>query len=545
MVFTRSQKRRINDDADDSELVSPKKLRFSDTESEFETETDTEVSEYSITDESEEDSDWCEESDSEEDSEEENIGSYKKIINILRRDNPEIYRNFKPIEKELKRRNPNIIKIITSDMSIQDKTNLIELCEIYYNTIPCSYESLELKNKIGKLTEQYLQDFQEFDNSESTEQLRKTLVSNTTTNKYKIENKILKLDASLENKCAIYKKYNEMNNLDTDDHEYFKIKTWIDNATRLPFDATKNHEIKDLTGFLRNVSIQLDKKLYGMKKVKEEILVFLNSKLQQPNMKNCSLGLIGPPGTGKTTLIKTIAEVVGWPFAKISCGGISRPEYIKGHEYTYVGSKPGEISRCLMDMKYKNGFLFFDEFEKISPDAALSLFDIIDSSQNSEFRDHYFPELVQDLSGLWFFYSLNELPENRVLSDRIYIIDVPGYSFLDKIEILPNYVLKSALKNLDINISNIIINKEISKYILNKIGEKDKTGIRNIERCINSFVNRINFLVSHQDENGKISLDNISFSIGKRLEYPITITEEIVNRIIKPRKTDDIPNFYI
>ncbi len=72
-----------------------------------------------------------------------------------------------------------------------------------------------------------------------------------------------------------------------------------------------------------------------------------------------------------------------------------------------------------------------------------------------------------------------------------------------------------------------------------------KTGIQNNESCINSFVNRINILISHQDENGKISLDNISFSIGKRLEYPITITEEIVNRIIKPRKTDDIPNFYI
>jgi len=538
MVFTRSQKRSVNDDAEDSGLVSPKKLRFDDTESEFETETDTDVSDYS-------DSDWYDDNDDNDDDDNDDNDNYNNIINELKRNNPNIYRSFKPIEKELKRRNPNIIRIIKSNMNIQDKTNIIELCEIYYNANPFSSEALELKNKIGKLTEQYLMDFKEFDNSEKSNSLRKTLISNSTTNKYKIENKILGLETSLENKSAIYKKYNEMNNLDSDDSEYFKIKTWIDNATRLPFDATKKPDIKDFTEFLRNVSEQLDKRLYGMKKVKEEILVFLNSKLQQPNMKNCSLGLIGPPGTGKTTLIKTIAEVVGWPFAKISCGGISRPEYIKGHEYTYVGSKPGEISRCLMDMKFKNGFLFFDEFEKISPDAALSLFDIIDSSQNNEFRDHYFPELVQDLSGLWFFYSLNELPANHVLSDRIYILDVPGYSFLDKIEILPNYVLRGALKNINIQEDSVTIDKERSKYILNRIGEQEKTGIRNIERCINSLVNRIHFLVSHQDENGKIDLDNISFSIGKRLEYPITITNDIIDRLIKSRISDNIPNFYI
>ena len=190
-----------------------------------------------------------------------------------------------------------------------------------------------------------------------------------------LKNKRLTLNYNDEIKAYIYNKYEELKNLKkADGQEYTKLRKWIVCASDLPFDNIKSLPFKKnkFSKFLRRVSNELDKELYGMKKVKEQILLFLNTKLMMPEISGCSLGLIGPPGVGKTTIARCLARILKWPFEQISFGGVSAAEFLKGHDFTYVGSGPGEIVRCMQKMKYKNGILFFDEYEKISENKSIT-----------------------------------------------------------------------------------------------------------------------------------------------------------------------------
>ena len=134
--------------------------------------------------------------------------------------------------------------------------------------------------------------------------------------------------------------------------------------------------------------------------------------------------MIGPPGTGKTTIARLLSTVLETPFAQMSFGGVRNADFLKGHDFCYIGSRPGEIVRCLSSMQYKNGILFMDEFEKIADNKAITscLLHIIDPQQNHEFRDSYLREVTIDLSYLWFIYSMNREPSDSALNDRLYKI---------------------------------------------------------------------------------------------------------------------------
>jgi ATP-dependent Lon protease len=273
-----------------------------------------------------------------------------------------------------------------------------------------------------------------------------------------------------------------------------------------------------------------------MQHVKEQILLFVSSKIQNPHMKRCSLGLIGAPGTGKTAISRLLAKVLDFPFEQISLGGISNPDYLKGHEYTYVGAQPGEISKCLKRMKFKNGILFLDEFDKISDnnDMCSALLHITDPIQNSEFRDKFLSEITIDLSYLWFIYSMNELPRDSALSDRIYTIQVPGYQLQDKVCIITHYLVPKALRNINISENSIKISPKIAEYLIKeKTDWENSVGVRAIEKVVNNIVSKIDFLVKHQDKKGKLKGFDVSFNTGKVVKYPVTITREIIQILCK------------
>ena len=191
-------------------------------------------------------------------------------------------------------------------------------------------------------------------------------------------------------------------------------------------DKIKNLDkyYKNIPDTLFKIAKKLNEELYGMNEVKEQILTFINARLTNPHVRGCSLGLIGPPGTGKTTIARLLSTVLETPFAQMSFGGVRNADFLKGHDFCYIGSRPGEIVRCLSSMQYKNGILFMDEFEKIADNKAITscLLHIIDPQQNHEFRDSYLRELKIDLSHLWFIYSMNGEPTDSALNDRLYKI---------------------------------------------------------------------------------------------------------------------------
>ena len=172
-----------------------------------------------------------------------------------------------------------------------------------------------------------------------------------------------------------------------------------------------------------------------------------------PNMKKTNLGLIGPPGVGKTSIARLISEIMDWGFEQISFGGIDRSDFLKGHEYTYVGAQPGAIVKALQKMGHKNGILFLDELEKISkkPDITAALLHLVDQTQNSEFKDNYLGDISIDLSKIWFIGSMNNIPTDSAFADRWWIIRVNGYRDSEKKEIIKSYLLPKALKNMNQN----------------------------------------------------------------------------------------------
>jgi ATP-dependent Lon protease len=460
-----------------------------------------------------------------------------RILTNLKYTNKTAYNNFTETKLEILKTEPNILKILEEPLLQKDRNRLLQLYEIYKTSVQSTEHWLGLRNDINKMFDECKNNYSQY--CKYTKQQHKDMneqlgVLESYDPNIDLLYKILQLNTSIDNKKTIYARYKEFQNISSSsDDEKGKLKLWLNWSISIPHDDIKMFPFSNtqLTNFLRKVSNTLDSELYGMKNVKEQILLFVSSKIQNPHMKRCSLGLIGAPGTGKTAISRLLAKVLDFPFEQISLGGISNPDYLKGHEYTYIGAQPGEISKCLKRMKYKNGILFLDEFDKISDnkDMCSSLLHITDPIQNSEFRDKFLSEITIDLSYLWFIYSMNELPTDSALSDRIYTIKVPGYKLEDKVCIIIDYLIPKSLRNINTSESSIKISPKVAEYIIKqKTDWENCVGVRSIEQVINNIVSKIDFLVKHQDKKGELKGFDVSFNIGKFIKYPVTLTCDMV-----------------
>ena len=402
---------------------------------------------------------------------------------------------YKKICKKITDEEPDIKKIICDDLLIEDRVQLFQLYEIYLTMDHNTEQWLEFRNKYIKLYNESKKRNEQSKkyNLEEQKKIEEELIDCSTFNMQEdLKYKILQLNTSKINKQIIFDRYQTWKQLDKDNEEYIKLKQWLHWSIEIPHNNIKYLALNNsnLSQFLFKVKNKLDKELYGMENVKEQLLLFISSKILNPNMKKCSLGLVGPSGTGKTRIARLMAELLDFPFEQISLGGITSPDMLKGHAYTYIGAQPGEIVKCLKRMKYKNGILFMDEYEKVSTEKNLcaSLLHITDPSQNMEFRDNYLSDIIIDLSSIWFIYSMNSLPEDTALRDRIYAIYVPGYNLEDKICITNNYLLPKALENIHKDKKSIIfVNKNTCQKFI-KLYEDCKNppgGVRHLEKTYN------------------------------------------------------------
>lgn len=243
--------------------------------------------------------------------------------------------------------------------------------------------------------------------------------------------------------------------------------------------------------------------------------------------------------THNTSIARCLAKVMDFPFEQISFGGVAHADFIKGFDYTYVGSRPGEIARCVSRMGYKNGIIFFDEYEKVSQNAEIvsTLLHITDFSQNNMFRDNYFSDLIIDLSSIWFIYSMNELPTDKALRDRVYAIHVAGYSEKEKVRIVADYLLPKVLHNIQLSKSDIILSDDVAQYLVQRVSNGEK-GIRTLEKAIRDVVNKISFLHTNQQQ---ISCSFMIPSSSFPLCYPVSITRDMVDRLLKNFDVNDAP----
>lgn len=491
-----------------------------------------------------------EQEESDDDDYDDGLSDNEDCINIeeelkkLKKQEPLAFANLHAVKEEILRTEPDAKQMLLTPMRLEDRAKLCQYYEIYKSQVSNTNEWLECRIKYNSMFKEYKAAYEQSKKYSKDEIDRMKQEEEKFTGfdaHLSLKYKILNLETSKENKEVIYRRYEEFLSLNsTSDDEFSKLKHWLTWATDFPYDRVKNPENQNITEFIKKAKIRLDKELYGMEKVKEQILLFLSAKLRNPSMIHANLGLVGPPGTGKTCIARLIAEIMDFGFSQISFGGVDRADFLKGHEYTYVGAQPGEIVKCIKRMGHKNGIIFLDELDKISdnPEIRSALLHMIDPSQNSDYHDNFLGgEIKIDLSRIWYIGSMNSPPQDEALADRWWIINVEGYGRIDKINIIENYLLPRALSNCGLSICAVSLQHGTTGYLINRVCLAGDKGVRTIEKTIKDLVNKISFISIHQNTDGILPFKT-SFQLKEKLSFPLILNPTLLDMLLDDKELD-------
>lgn len=303
------------------------------------------------------------------------------------------------------------------------------------------------------------------------------------------------------------------------------VRTYIDTVMELPW----NKSTKDILDLKRAEEI-LEEDHYGLKDVKERILEFLAVKKLNNSMKGSILCLDGPPGTGKTSLAKSIAKAMGREFSRISLGGVRDEAEIRGHRRTYVGAMPGRLIKEIRKVGTKNPLLLLDEIDKMTSDMrgdpSSALLEVLDTEQNRDFEDHYV-DMPFDLSDTFFIATSNDISQiPGPLRDRLEIIRLTSYTEYEKLNIVKQHLLKisqqeNGLAEYQIKISDEALLRVINEYTA-------EAGVRNLKRELDRIFRRVAREVLEKDKKAiTINSKNLEKYLGKPKFRPEKMRENI------------------
>jgi len=353
---------------------------------------------------------------------------------------------------------------------------------------------------------------------------------------------LLDTDMPVLFKSIAMKKINSLRYIDPGNGEYYKLKNWVDTFMRIPFSKYNSLPISIEDGvdkchdFMENAQKTINEAVYGLNEAKMQIMQMLGQLLTNPKSIGSAIAIHGPPGTGKTSLIKDgISKILNRPFAFIALGGATDSSFLEGHSYTYEGSTWGKIIQIIIDSKCMNPVIYFDELDKISDtpkgeEIAGILTHLTDTSQNNQFHDKYFSEVDFDLSKCLFIFSYNdETKVNSILRDRMYKIKTSGYDKKQKMIISNNYLLPKIREQINFKLDEIIITDEAINHIIeNNCNNED--GVRNLKRCLEIIYTKLNLYRLMKPGTNLFEQD-----MTLKVEFPFTVTKTIVDKLIKSK----------
>jgi ATP-dependent Lon protease len=449
------------------------------------------------------------------------INRFEQYLKLNNKLPSEMMLSIKNIEKP-----DRLADIIASNLvlKVKEKQNLLEIVnplERLEKLIVISKKEiniLEIEKKIQERVEVNLENFQkDYYLKEQLKEIQKELGDNeeniSEADEFKEKIFSLKLSQEVEEKCI--KETNRLEKIPFLSAESGVIINYLEWIISLPWNETTTDKLD-----IKLVKKVLDEDHYGLLDIKERILEYLAVKKMSNKQLGTILCLIGPPGVGKTSLAKSIARAMGRKFIRASLGGVRDEADIRGHRKTYIGSMPGRIVQGIVNVKSRNPVFLLDEIDKMSVDfrgdPASALLEVLDHEQNNAFRDHYL-EVPFDLSEVMFITTANnedEIPYS--LRDRMEIINIPGYTEYEKLQIAQLFLLPKRLKNHGFKKDDIEISEKAMKKIIQEYTHE--AGVRGLEKEISSICRKVALKLVYFKKNKSkrvgITLKNLENYLG-------------------------------
>lgn len=407
---------------------------------------------------------------------------------------------------------------------ILEQTNPYTRAKMLLKLLSKECSLLKIDNKISEAVRVQIDDNQrEYYLKEQIKAINEELYGNDNDDTDQYSNKIQKLNAPESVKEKLFYEVSKLQKTPQGSQESAVIRNYLDECLSLPWNkfTTTKSDIK------RSAKI-LDRDFYGMKRVKERILEMLSVYSLVTDISGQIICLYGPPGVGKTSIAKTIAECMGRNFARISLGGISDEAEIRGHRKTYIGAMPGKIISAVKLAKSSNALILLDEIDKLGSDykgdPASALLEVLDGEQNNSFTDHYI-DLPFDLSKTVFITTANSLDTIPApLRDRLEIVELSSYTREEKFNIAKKHLLKKQLKRHGLTSSMCKITDK-ALYDLIDFYTRE-AGVRNLERKIASLCRKsAKEIVENGTVSVKVDSQKVKEMLGRHKYRPEIIPE--------------------
>ncbi len=426
-------------------------------------------------------------------------------------------------------------------LSIESKQKILEINDIY-ERLEClmalleeELDILKVEKRIrGRVQQQMEKSQREYYLNEQMKAIQKELgdIDEVDSEAQNYREKITKAQMPADTKKKALVELSRLNMMAPMSSEAAVVRNYLDWLISMPW--TKKSRTKRS---LDDASKILEKDHYGLEKVKERIIEYLAVQLRTKKIKGTILCLVGPPGVGKTSLGKSIANATGRKFTRMALGGVRDEAEIRGHRRTYIGAQPGKFVQNLAKIGVRNPLFLLDEIDKMSTDfrgdPASALLEVLDSEQNSTFTDHYL-EVEFDLSDVMFVCTANSLRIPPALLDRMEVIRIPGYTEDEKLNIAMQYLMPKAMK------ANGLLTKEMQisqNAVLDTIRYYTReAGVRNLEREIMKVSRKVvkNLVLSKDKAKKpiKVSPSSIERYLGvRKFRYGVADEENRIGQV--------------
>jgi ATP-dependent Lon protease len=424
-------------------------------------------------------------------------------------------------------------------IKLEEKQKLLEMANLpkrlerLMSLLENEIDLLQVEKKIrGRVKRQMEKTQREYYLNEQIKAIQKELneIDNMPNELDALAKKIVEKGMSPEAKEKCEMELNKLKAMPVQSAEATVSRNYLDVMTALPWSHGSDLNIK-----LNDAEKVLEAEHYGLKEVKERIIEYLAVQKRVKKIKGPILCLVGPPGVGKTSLGKSIANATGRKFLRMSLGGVRDEAEIRGHRRTYIGAMPGKIIQKLSKVGVNNPLFLLDEIDKMAMDfrgdPASALLEVLDPEQNNTFNDHYL-EVDYDLSKVMFVATANTLDIPPALRDRMEIIRIPGYTEDEKVNIavrhlIPKQIEAAGLKSSEIEIPAASVQHLIRYYTR-------EAGVRNLEREISKICRKVvkEVLLKTKESKARVEPDDLEHYLGvRRFRYDIADQQDQVGQV--------------